>query len=398
MKIACITSMYPTIDFPNGGVFVTKRLEALLKTDIEFDAYAVQINDDTLFVRLMKKIFKKKLVKYYNTRWINAPDSKVKYIIIDIKYGIVDIILDRLSNYEHQVRRIEREIIRNLKLKEYDIMHIHWAFPLGTAAVRVSDKYKIPAMLTCHGSDINILMRNKRYRNTICNTLNSANVVEFVSKKLMNTAIKYGYKGENCYVNPNGIEDTFSTYSQSNKSESMQIVGFVGNLIPIKRADKLPLIINEIDREYCDGAIEFWIIGDGELYDYLVESLGKMSNVKFWGRLSHKDVLERMKQMSVLMLPSRNEGWPCVVMEAFSQGTPVVGSNNGGIPEAIDNLDLVVDDGESFERRFAHKVCDVLCKKVQIDSRDLIAKSSNFKWDTLALKTIANYRAIENEK
>ena len=43
-----------------------------------------------------------------------------------------------------------------------------------------------------------------------------------------------------------------------------KVVGFVGNLVPVKGADRLPDIFDSI-YEKCNQETEFVVIGDGEL-------------------------------------------------------------------------------------------------------------------------------------
>jgi len=67
-----------------------------------------------------------------------------------------------------------------------------------------------------------------------------------------------------------------------------------------------------------------------------------------------------MNAMDVMILPSRNEGFGAVIIEAQACGVPVVGSSNGGIPEAIGDGGIVVEEGENFEKRFAEAVINFL--------------------------------------
>ena len=54
------------------------------------------------------------------------------------------------------------------------------------------------------------------------------------------------------------------------------------------------------------------------------------------------------RHASLVMVPSRvNEAFPRVIIEAQSLGIPVVASNRGGIPEAMDDRSMLIDDIES---------------------------------------------------
>ena len=95
--------------------------------------------------------------------------------------------------------------------------------------------------------------------------------------------------------------------------------------------------------------------------------------------------------MDIMILPSRNEGFGCVILEANACGVPVVATNVGGIPEAIEDDNMLVDDGEDFEERFSNKVCEILSSKYS--SEDLIKRvKDNFTWEVVAKDEINLYK------
>lgn len=57
--------------------------------------------------------------------------------------------------------------------------------------------------------------------------------------------------------------------------------------------------------------------------------------IRFAGRLSRSEVAAEMRRAGVFVLPSYTEAFPMVVIEAMASGIPVVASNRGGIPEAV---------------------------------------------------------------
>jgi glycosyltransferase involved in cell wall biosynthesis len=78
---------------------------------------------------------------------------------------------------------------------------------------------------------------------------------------------------------------------------------------------------------------EYWVLGDGveaETLVTLAEELGISAKVKFWGRLSREETLEKLGKSHVLVHPSLHDsgGWVC--MEAMATGRPVICLDLGG--------------------------------------------------------------------
>ena len=78
---------------------------------------------------------------------------------------------------------------------------------------------------------------------------------------------------------------------------------------------------------------EYWLVGDGPELDnlkQLAQDSGVAHQVKFWGRLSREDTLERLGESHVLVHPSLHDsgGWVCI--EAMASGRPIICLNLGG--------------------------------------------------------------------
>jgi len=114
------------------------------------------------------------------------------------------------------------------------------------------------------------------------------------------------------------------------------IVGFFGRLEHEKGPD-LFLEAGARILQQCPDA-ELWIGGTGAMEAQLKQlavRLGLADRVRFRGWLS--DVDTAIGAVSVVLVPSRREGFGRTVLEAMMLGTPVVATRVGGIPELIDD-------------------------------------------------------------
>jgi glycosyltransferase involved in cell wall biosynthesis len=83
------------------------------------------------------------------------------------------------------------------------------------------------------------------------------------------------------------------------------------------------------------------LVGRGTMSDVPRSLVAELPDrVRWTERLSGAEVAAAMDGATALLLPSRSEGLPRIVVEAFCRGRPVVGARAGGIPD-------IVRDGEN---------------------------------------------------
>jgi glycosyltransferase involved in cell wall biosynthesis len=91
--------------------------------------------------------------------------------------------------------------------------------------------------------------------------------------------------------------------------------------------------------------LELDLIGDGSFrprLERLAGELGIADQVRFLGHLpAGPAVRECLDRAHGFVLPSRTEGLPKAMVEAMARGLPCIGSRIGGIPELLDDGDLV---------------------------------------------------------
>jgi glycosyltransferase involved in cell wall biosynthesis len=119
---------------------------------------------------------------------------------------------------------------------------------------------------------------------------------------------------------------------------TMPCVIYVGVLQRYKGVDVLLRAWRDVARDIPDAQLT--IVGNGprrrEL-QRIVVNLGIGANVSFQEAVPRSELSHAIDASCLLVLPSRSEGLGRVVPEAMARARPVVGSNVGGIPEAIED-------------------------------------------------------------
>jgi glycosyltransferase involved in cell wall biosynthesis len=165
-----------------------------------------------------------------------------------------------------------------------------------------------------------------------------------VSKHVSDMITKQGYQKERVHVVYNGVPwevQSIPDTAYVSKDKNAPIIGCVGRLCESKGQKNLILAFSNVLDNYPSATL--WLIGKdqqgGGKYEIelrsLAESLGISNQTVFWG---HQDDVRRlMGQMDLLVLPSYEEGFPIVLLEAMSLGVPVVATRVAGVPEMIRN-------------------------------------------------------------
>ncbi|MBO8140124.1 MAG: glycosyltransferase [Thermosipho sp. (in: Bacteria)] len=395
MRILILTNFYPKIGNITSGIFVVKRLVEYKKFDVSFDTIPVYMKDD-FFLKLLRKI-----LKLQSTESLEKFEN-IKFRKIDVKINLLKKILEK-TGFLNFSKEFSKQLEKQINLKSYDIIHAHGMslnLPAGYIAKLISEKYDIPFFVTLHGGDVNYNMaKNKKNRTIYIETFENTSKVIFVSNALLEKAKSLGYSGKNAIVIPNGYDpEIFKPMDKKQVRKELGIykkeykyVGFVGNLIPVKRADKLPEIFENISKNY--DKVMFLIVGDGYLKEKIEKEMKEKSlEYIFTGRVSQGSVAKWMNAMDIMVLPSRNEGFGAVVIEAQACGTCVVGSSNGGIPEAIGFKEYIVNEGEHFEERFVKRIVEIL--RNGYDSSELTRRTKEFTWKNIVKQEMDLYKSF----
>ncbi len=229
-------------------------------------------------------------------------------------------------------------LVALIKQQQYDVIHTH-LFPASLAASLSSLAVRnTPWVFTEHSA------WNRRRAVPLLRILDAFVYSRFqrvvaVSSQVANalTAWQPGIKHK-LHVIPNGvpIPDISENKAQIRDKLGLpldaSLILFVGRLSHIKGVDILLRSLSRLNgREYR--AMLAGTGGQGDELEQLAIQLGVRDKVDFLGL--RDDVSRLMLAADCLVLPSRWEGLPMVVLEAMARAKPVIASAVGGIPEVI---------------------------------------------------------------
>jgi glycosyltransferase involved in cell wall biosynthesis len=145
-------------------------------------------------------------------------------------------------------------------------------------------------------------------------------------------------------------------------------VAYVGEFRHIKGAD---LLIDAVARLRVGGKpVTLTLGGDGEEMDALkaqVQKLGLAEAVRFIGHVKARDGFSKG---GLLVVPSRGDSMPYVVIEAAAAGIPMVAAKVGGIPEIF---------GPHTEALFAPSNVDAMADAIKAALADPAAAQDRAK-------------------
>jgi glycosyltransferase involved in cell wall biosynthesis len=117
--------------------------------------------------------------------------------------------------------------------------------------------------------------------------------------------------------------------------------------------------------------------------------------VKFLGRLDEKELNYYYAKAKAVIIPTLNEPFGIVPLEAMASGTPVIAMASGGIQETIvnGNTGFLVKNFDELISKIYEVTNDMsLNRTLSVNAREHII--NNFTWDVTIDKLIDHFKAV----
>ena len=393
MRILVVSFLYPSREDEVFGIFVHQHVKALTDLGIE-----VKVISPVPFAPFPFSKMTKKWRAYAHTPREDA-------------FGGIKVCYPRFLSFPKGLfyeqkgylmsRGLKDPLEQELRTGKYDIIHVHRAFPDGFATMLAIKDYRIPLVVTLHGTNMtSTIYRSEKCKKSIAAVFKLASGIVTNSNKLRDIAIEeigYGYK---TLVIPNGIDkmEICGETAMHLFREGARMVLSVSRLERQKGVAENLSALSRLLPKYPD--LFCVIVGEGpegSRLKRLAKQLGVEEHVRFLGKMSHAEVMQHMAECEIFSMPSWDEGFGVVYLEAMAHGKPVIGGQREGIEDVISHK----EDGLLVRTQDINSVASALdylledperARKIGENGRKKVLE--NYTWESNAKYYIEIYKSI----
>jgi teichuronic acid biosynthesis glycosyltransferase TuaC len=338
MRILTFTSLFPNALNTNSNIFVLQRVSHLASRAGNFVEVIAPVYYAPKFLRrtargqvsLIPNVETIRNLRVHHPRYALLPGISMPFHGLLMYAGCL-----RMARSLHQKHR-------------FDCVDAHYVFPDGMAAVLIGKALGIPVAVTARGSDLHTFPIFRTIRPQIRWTLRHAAGAIAVSESLARIMLELEPTIRPPEVIGNGVDSQrFFPEDQRRAREKLaldpecRIIVSVAALKPVKGLDLL-VKATAILRTAVPGCRVLFVGAGPELQRLkkLARRLGCLDACEFLGQVANEELRTYFSAADVSCLPSRNEGWPNVLLESLACGTPVVATRVGAVSDILNKPEL----------------------------------------------------------
>lgn len=228
-----------------------------------------------------------------------------------------------------------------------DVLHVQCFGPNGAYALALRTLTRTPLVVSSHGEtfadDFAVFEHSRLLAAALRRSVDVATAVTGCSRVVTDDLVRFG--ADEAVVVPNGVELDGQPVARRRREGGLPVVLAVGRIEHVKGFD---LLVDAFAASALRDRARLVVVGDGAEAASLrrrVASHGLEDRVELPGRLEPDEVAARMAAADVVVVPSRADAAPLVVLEGWRSGRPVVATVRGGPPEIVtDDVDGVLVD------------------------------------------------------
>lgn len=291
----------------------------------------------------------------------------------------------------HYAPRMRAALARSIA--DFDVVHLHSVFLWPTAvAARAAARAGVPYVVSPRGMLVrDLVSRRSRFAKEAWialverRTLARAAAVHVTSSAERAELARFAFPIRRIEVVPNGVEIPPCPTAESSPTAPTRDVLFLGRLHEKKRASVLLEALARLPgiRATLAGPDD----GEGARLARLAGDLGLRDRVAFPGVVEGAEKSGLLRDHRVLVVPSRQENFANVVLEAMAHGLPVIGAPGVGAMEIATRHGAgIVSEAtpEHLRAAIAELLADERARGAL--GRAAAAAAAGYTWDRIAAR------------
>jgi len=293
------------------------------------------------------------------------------------------------------------KLLKIFRSNKYDIVHYFFSLPTAFLSILPGKHLKLPYVVSLRGSDVpgydnynkKLKFLHKIYLPITKHIWKRAKAVVAVTNSLKLTALQTN-PNQSIDVIPNGIDTNIFSYTSvcNGENNNFRLIT-VSRLIKRKGIQYVLKALSEIRENIPsekDNSISLTIIGEGNYENELKtmsDKLGLSKIVTFLGFYPRDNIPSYFAQSDTFILLSLAEAFGNVIAEAMACGLPIIGANQGGIPDLVGDENGILVEPENISQIKSA----ILLMKNNKDLRFKMGKANTekikqkYNWEKIAL-------------
>lgn len=290
------------------------------------------------------------------------------------------------------------------RLKDLDLIHCHYAIPHSVSAFLAKSMLRpvrLPVVTTLHGTDITLVGSDRSYLPITRFSIEQSDGVTAVSKYLRDETYRTFEVDKQIEVIYNFVN--CNSYRRCERREirrqyaaaGERVLIHLSNFRPVKRPADVVEIFARVHKRIPSVLL---MVGDGPergRAQWLAREHGIEHQVHFLGKQENLEDLYNSSDL--LLLPSDNESFGLVALEAMACEVPVIVSRVGGVPEVVtDGVDGYLVEARHVEE-MALRAVEILAdedRRCEMGRRARQTALSRFSADRIITQYEAFYESV----